>query len=180
MKIKYLIGDATRPIGDGTKIIAHIVNDKGGWGKGFVLALSERWHDSYGPEQAYREWSKKKWKGRDFVLGEIQTVWVEDTTFVCNMIAQRDFRPLEEDGVSLKLPNVKYSSLLECLTRLRIQCEESQNAGKDVSIHMPRIGMGLGGCKDWSIIEKIIAKAFDGSDVPIFVYDLPPLNSKSE
>ena len=39
--IKYIIGDATAPKMDGTKIICHVCNVIGGWGKGFVLALSK-------------------------------------------------------------------------------------------------------------------------------------------
>ncbi|MEV6001124.1 Appr-1-p processing protein, partial [Streptomyces griseomycini] len=27
----------------GVKVIAHVCNDIGGWGKGFVLAVSRRW-----------------------------------------------------------------------------------------------------------------------------------------
>ena len=42
-KIIYLKGDATKPEGLGTKIIAHVCNDVGLWGKGFVLAVSKRW-----------------------------------------------------------------------------------------------------------------------------------------
>lgn len=181
MKIKYFVGDATQPIGDGTKIIAHVCNDKGGWGRGFVLALSARWPIDAkvsSPEYMYREWSKRKWKGRDFVLGEIQTIWVQDTTFVCNMIAQRDFRELEEDGISLKLPNVKYSSLMECLCRLRIQCINSQNSGKYISIHMPRIGAGLGG-GDWDKIEKVIESQLSYTPFPVYVYDLQPVQGTS-
>lgn len=40
--IHYVTGDATEPIGEGEKIIAHICNDQGGWGAGFVLALSKK------------------------------------------------------------------------------------------------------------------------------------------
>jgi hypothetical protein len=40
--IQYRIGDATAPTTDGNKFIAHICNDIGGWGKGFVLAISKR------------------------------------------------------------------------------------------------------------------------------------------
>ena len=36
--IQYLTGDATAPTASGNKIIAHVCNDIGGWGKGFVLA----------------------------------------------------------------------------------------------------------------------------------------------
>jgi hypothetical protein len=42
MQIQYIAGDATAPIGDGNKIIAHVCNDIGAWGAGFVLAISKR------------------------------------------------------------------------------------------------------------------------------------------
>lgn len=46
--ITYITGDATRPQDQGAKIIVHICNDIGGWGKGFVVAISRRWPE---PEQ---------------------------------------------------------------------------------------------------------------------------------
>lgn len=49
--IQYIRGDATSPQTEGKKIIAHICNDIGGWGKGFVKAISNRWSD---PENEYR------------------------------------------------------------------------------------------------------------------------------
>ena len=54
--IKYHIGDATKPTSEGSKFILHICNDRGGWGAGFVLALSKRW--KY-PELMYRQWHKQ-------------------------------------------------------------------------------------------------------------------------
>lgn len=42
-EIKYLKGDATQPLVSGNKIIVHVCNDIGAWGKGFVLAISKRW-----------------------------------------------------------------------------------------------------------------------------------------
>lgn len=48
-EITYLRGDATAPHGKGVKLIVHVCNDLGGWGKGFVLALSRRWPE---PEAA--------------------------------------------------------------------------------------------------------------------------------
>jgi len=50
--ITYIKGDATNPQAKGTKIIIHICNNLGGWGKGFVLAISKRWK---APEEAYRK-----------------------------------------------------------------------------------------------------------------------------
>ena len=49
MNIKYVIGDATQPVGEGEKLILHIVNDSNRWGAGFVLSLSKRWKE---PEKA--------------------------------------------------------------------------------------------------------------------------------
>ena len=39
-EIEYIKADATLPQSEGNIIITHICNDIGGWGKGFVLALS--------------------------------------------------------------------------------------------------------------------------------------------
>ncbi|GHA76937.1 Appr-1-p processing protein [Streptomyces termitum] len=63
-EIAYVRGDATAPRGRGTRIIAHVCNDRGGWGKGFVLALSRRWPE---PEAAYRRWHRER-AGNDFGL----------------------------------------------------------------------------------------------------------------
>jgi hypothetical protein len=48
-------GDATAPQGTGPKVIAHVCDDMGGWGKGFVVALSKRWPE---PEAAYQRWHR--------------------------------------------------------------------------------------------------------------------------
>lgn len=180
MKIKYLIGNAVEPVGDGTKIIAHIVNDTGGFGSGFVRALMEKWPKEMGrisPEVRYREWYKNEttFNGKPFVLGQIDTGWVENETFVCNMIAQRDYRPLTEQGVDLQLPNCKLSSLLECLMRLLVQCELAINDGKTVSVHCPRFGAGLGGEK-WERVEKVINSVFEQTAIPVYVYDQQPMS----
>ncbi|WP_306766628.1 hypothetical protein [Tenacibaculum sp. M341] len=63
-EIKYIKGDATSPQAKGVKIIAHICNDLGGWGKGFVLAVSKRWKE---PEISYRKWHRERSKN-DFEL----------------------------------------------------------------------------------------------------------------
>lgn len=60
MAITYHIGDATAPDGRGPGVIAHVCNDSGGWGKGFVLAVSRRWPE---PEAAYRRWARSAQAG---------------------------------------------------------------------------------------------------------------------
>ena len=64
--IQYIKGDATQPTGNGNKIIVHVCNDIGGWGKGFVMALSKRWK---APEQEYRNWYVSQ---DGFELGAVQ------------------------------------------------------------------------------------------------------------
>ena len=85
MPINYLTGDATAPQGSGPKIIVHVCNDVGGWGKGFVVAVSRRWKE---PEKQYRAW-KKDPSDQPFELGEVQFVQVEDDIWVANLIGQR-------------------------------------------------------------------------------------------
>jgi len=73
--IKYMKGDATNPTTNGMKVIVHICNDVGGWGKGFVMAISKRWSQ---PESEYRNWFNTK---SNFSLGEVQFVnivnWIQ-------------------------------------------------------------------------------------------------------
>ncbi len=52
-EISYVVGDATALQGEGPKIIAHVCNDAGGWGKGFVLPLARRWPQT---RTAYKTW----------------------------------------------------------------------------------------------------------------------------
>src|SRR5690242_13902921 len=81
----YLIGDATALSGRGPGVIAHVCNDSGGWGKGFVLAINRRWAE---PEAAYRSWARS---GQEFGLGMVQLVRVDDHLRVANMVAQHGY-----------------------------------------------------------------------------------------
>ncbi|SCD98191.1 hypothetical protein GA0115246_1088310 [Streptomyces sp. SolWspMP-sol7th] len=45
-ELTYVRGDATAPRSREPRIIAHVCDDRGGWRKGFVLALSRRWPES--------------------------------------------------------------------------------------------------------------------------------------
>ena len=151
--ITYLKGDATVPQAKGSKLIAHVVNDLGGWGKGFVLAISRRWPE---PEQAYRRWHAERARN-DFALGAIQVVRVRPDIHVVNMLAQRGIR------TGSKGPPIRYEALAEGLRKLRGVAEENR-----ASVHMPRIGCGLAGGK-WEKVEPLIEEAL--LDRPVFVYD---------
>lgn len=153
--IEYRKGDATRPKGVGRQIIAHIVNDAGGWGAGFVLALSKRWPD---PQRAYGEWYAQR-ESNDFRLGALQMVRVEESIWVANMLAQHGVQA-DEAG-----PPIRYAALEQALGAL------SQRALQlDASVHMPRIGCGLAG-GSWDEVEPRVQRALGDKGVPVFVYD---------
>ena len=152
MQIQYITGDATDPTGTGNKIIAHVCNDIGKWGKGFVLALSKRWW------QPRTEYMKDK-AAQSLKLGMVGLVRVEKTIWVANMVAQRDIR--WRDGV----PPIRYDALVECLKQLGFHAHQL-----NASVHMPRIGCGLAGGR-WEKVEPLIGETLPGTQ--IFVYDLP-------
>ncbi|MET9433839.1 Appr-1-p processing protein [Streptomyces sp. NPDC006551] len=154
--ITYVQGDATAPHGRGVKIIAHVCNDLGGWGKGFVLALSRRWPE---PEAAFRRWHRERARN-DFGLGAAQFVQVGPYVWVANMVGQRGIRTGRSTGVP-----VRYEAIDAALALL---------AGKALelgaSVHMPRIGCGLAGGK-WSRVEPLVAERLVARGIPVTVYD---------
>jgi O-acetyl-ADP-ribose deacetylase (regulator of RNase III) len=154
MPISYIIGDATAPEGQGPGVIAHVCNDAGGWGKGFVMAISRRWPE---PESAYRRWARS---GQQFGLGNVQLVRVEDQLSVANMVAQHGY-------VSRSNPvPIRYDALAECLSKLAARME------KETLIHMPRIGCGLAG-GSWDQIEPLLETHLAMAGFEVRVYDLP-------
>ncbi|MEU3917499.1 macro domain-containing protein [Streptomyces sp. NPDC029004] len=155
LEIEYVRGDATTPRGKGVKLIAHVCNDLGGWGKGFVLAISRRWP---GPEAEYRRWHRER-AGNDFGLGAVQYVQVGPYLWVANMVGQRGMR-----SGSKGVP-VRYDAIDTALGALAEKAAELET-----SVHMPRIGCGLAGGK-WSRVEPLIAQRLTGRGIPVTVYD---------
>lgn len=160
--INYVIGDATNPIGDGPKIIAHVVNDVGAWGRGFVLEISKKWP---GAKKRYLDLAKPlrlssgKYKRQvNLKLGDVHLVTAETGLWIANMVAQHGLI-----STSNPVP-LRIDALAECLATVK-----SMTANR-CSIHMPRIGCGLGG-STWENVEPIIARELAGVDV--YVYDLP-------
>lgn len=154
-EITYVRGDATAPFGKGVKLIAHVCNDLGGWGKGFVLAVSRRWPE---PEAAYRRWHRERAKN-DFGLGALQLVQVAPYTWVANMIGQHGMRTGSQ-GVP-----VRYEAIDTALATLADKAVEL-----DASVHMPRIGCGLAGGK-WSHVEPLISERLVARGIAVMVYD---------
>jgi O-acetyl-ADP-ribose deacetylase (regulator of RNase III) len=149
-------GDATSPQAKGPKLIAHVCNDIGGWGKGFVLAVSRRWSE---PERDYRAWHRNR-ASNDFGLGAVGVVQVQPDIWVVNMIAQRGTRTGSAG------PPIRYDALELCLAKLA-----DQALALRASVHMPRIGCGLAGGR-WERIEPIIIRTLCTRDIPTTVYDI--------
>lgn len=152
--INYIKGDATSPQSIGTKVIVHICNDVGGWGKGFVMALSKKWKE---PENQYREWYKSK---INFELGEIQFVKVDEDIWVANLIGQHKINKDKNGNAP-----IRYDSIEEGLKKVASFALQ-QNA----NVNMPRIGCGLAGGK-WELIEPIISKTLLENNIEVNVYD---------
>lgn len=155
--ITYLVGDATKPDTSNPHehhYILHICNDAGGWGAGFVLALSKRWSK---PEEEYRKLAE----AGPLVLGTNQFVQVEKNITVVNMIAQHSFG-------SKGRPPIRYWAVRQCLED--VQSRNDDIWSKDSIIHMPRIGCGLAG-GHWDEIEPMICSVFSRNDDKVFVYD---------
>ena len=156
VNINYLTGDATLPKAQGNKIIVHICNNVGGWGKGFVLAISKRWKE---PENRYREWYNSE---ENFDLGEVQFVQVENDLWIANIIGQHK---LTKDKYGN--PPIRYDAVLSGLNKVGEFALKNK-----ATVHMPRIGCGLAG-GSWDQIEPLILESLKGRGVETFVYDYP-------
>jgi len=154
-EINYVQGDATVPSVKGVKVIAHVCNDIGGWGKGFVLAVSRRWPE---PEKEYRAWHRAR-AANDFGLGAVQLVRVKRYVWVANMIGQRGTRTGSK-GVP-----VRYEAIDTALGLLADRVAEL-----GASVHMPRIGCGLAGGK-WSRVEPLVTERLVRRGIAVTVYD---------
>jgi len=152
--ITYLTGDATCPQAAGNRLIAHVCNDLGKWGRGFVLALSRRWAE---PERAYRDWHRGR-AGNDFGLGAVQFVAVGPYLWVANMVGQHGVR-------RGRTPPIRYEAVEQCLRRVAAKAVELR-----ASVHMPRIGCGLAG-GTWERVEPLVVKALCEAGLAVTVYD---------
>jgi O-acetyl-ADP-ribose deacetylase (regulator of RNase III) len=152
--INFVKGDATKAVSSsGSPVaIAHVCNNLGGWGKGFVLSLSAM---NPAPERPYRA-SFSKGHPRP-VLGDVQIITLSPKLVVANLISQ--------DGYVSKSRRraLNYDALTTCLTDL------NERLAASFEIHMPRIGAGLAG-GDWDQVEKIIETTLASRQV--VVYDL--------
>lgn len=165
MSIEYIKGDATSPQGEDNKMIIHCCNDIGGWGAGFVLALSKKWTE---PEQRYRAWASGPMADRTinlttdpFMLGFIQAVGVAPDIAVVNMIGQKGTGP-DQNG----FPPIRYWAIDECLKKVA-ELAKKHNA----SVHAPYLmGCALAG-GEWDYIEHMLQKRLVDEGIQVTAYD---------
>jgi len=156
MSIVYRLGDATRPVGDGPKVIVHVCNDVGGWGKGFVLAISKRWCE---PEREYRRWHHER-APDPLELGRVQFVEVDPSLWIANLVGQHGLRA--DNGI----PPVRYDAIRTGLVAVAAFAREHA-----ATVHMPRIGAGLAG-GSWPIIAEIVEEVLVNHGINVTVYDV--------
>lgn len=156
--ITYRTGDATTPV-ERPAVIAHICNDAGGWGAGFVVALGSRYPAA---EMAYRRWAHTRmWRDVSFRLGAVQFVDVGAGLTVANMIAQHGYG---RDPAGR--PAIRYRALSDCLSTV---ADVASRRG--ATVVMPPIGTGLAGGR-WGRIVPIITSNVTSNGVAVVVYRL--------
>lgn len=191
-KITYIKGDLFSVPITGKRIIPHICNDIGGWGAGFVLALSKQWRE---PEEKYRVWHRdgqytttrkpsptendhSPSKGYDintgekkyipeevvvpFALGMVQYVSIPNSPTVVCNMIAQH----GTIGPGIQKP-IRYAALMRCLERIETACRGIQN----VEIHAPKFGAGLAG-GDWNVIEPIINEIWIANGLKVFIYEI--------
>lgn len=163
--IEYKIGDILTDgiASPGAKMIAHIANNCGQWGAGFVVPLGEKYP---GAKAEYERLST-------YPMGFAQIVQAPgfEKLFISNIIGQDNTR-----GPDWKsdVPRVQWWAVREGLISSMMFCA----AYGIPQVVMPRIGCGIGG-GSWNDAEWVIGDAVneiqeDGITAPmITVYTLP-------
>ena len=162
MEIKYLSGhDVREPIGEGRKVIGHVVNDLGKMGAGVAKALKDKWPLV---KSEYVKWHKTNdHLGQPFELGKVQFVFVSMDVVVANIIGQHGIKTNNKTGV----PPVRYEAIREGCAYISRACKHY-----NATAHFPYLmGCDLAG-GDWDIVEKIIQEELIDKGVETFAYDL--------
>lgn len=153
-RIHYIANDATRPRGDGPKVIAHIVNDvAASWHGGFSNSLRRQY-----PAAAddFTAWTSTRRSEQE--LGAVHFFDASDEITIASMVAQQGF------GRS-KHPRIRYAALREALGVVALHALD-----RGASVHMPLIGTGQAG-GSWPVVEELVAEALVEAGVDVTVYE---------
>jgi O-acetyl-ADP-ribose deacetylase (regulator of RNase III) len=151
----YAKGDATNP-SFGPSMVAHIVNDQGGWGAGFTGSITRTYGTA--PMEHYKRVHRSQ--ASVGIRHGFCSIWRGSFVQIMHMWAQRGY-------ISTDNPHpLNMDDLDRCLNILFAQAKE-----RELSVHMPKIGAGLGG-GDWNEISAMIEKHRLHNEVPTFIYSL--------
>ena len=169
-KLTVVKGDATEPQVSNPHEIAmvpHVCNDIGGWGKGFVMALSRKWSK---PEDAYRSFCEMN--GKLPILGKVCYAKINNSLVIANMIGQKG-------TVSADNPiPIKYKALVNCMAEVvaYIEMIKSQTVNT-VVIHCCKFGSDLAK-GDWNFILELIREIWLENGIDVVVYEFEPDKEK--
>lgn len=176
--IEYRQGDLFAGVRDSLKagkrvVIAHVCNDEGGWGSGFVVPLSKNYHLS---ESEYRRWhaegeciNQDQDEKIPFQLGQVQFVYPieSDNLVVANMIGQHKTIGSSGPGYT----PVRYAAIADCLEHVFNYCIEAKTGHENkIEVHCPKFGAGLAG-GNWTVIEALLDEIV-GTVAPVIVYEM--------
>jgi Zn-dependent peptidase ImmA (M78 family) len=161
--IRYLVGSATEPRGEGHKIIAHVVNDATPrWGGGFARGIANRWPAAQADFITWTHQAKSNLR-----LGQHRLFSIDDEVSVFHMVAQHGYGPSEK-------PRIRYRQLESCLHALSAFALQ-----QSASVHMPRIACGQAG-GNWPVVSEMINDILCRSAVDVTIYDLPSERTRWE
>jgi O-acetyl-ADP-ribose deacetylase (regulator of RNase III) len=161
--MKHILGSALEPIGRGNFIIAHVVNDRGMWGAGFVLPLAKKF------PQARKEYlalkNHKSWmggvQGVEVRLAQGESIrWGVIANMFAQVIGSRE-RPLDIDALASCISHVQDLSM-----------------SVDAKVHAPRIGCGLGKA-EWKDIAPLVPDSWVIYTLPNERHKFPEENYES-
>jgi len=158
-KLKFKVGDVTKPVAEDKTFVIHIVNNHGVMGAGVAKALAEKWSKV---KNCYLVWSLPAKDIEDvalpFELGQNQYVKVEDNVVVVNMVAQDGFPTREKPRAT------DYDALRKCLTKIAEKALVYKS-----KVILPAIGIGLGGAEPEEIL-KIVQECLINKDIDTTMY----------
>jgi O-acetyl-ADP-ribose deacetylase (regulator of RNase III) len=166
-KYQIIQGDVTDPVGEGIKIIPHIISDLGVCGAGVAKAIVKKWPNVLVDIVAAK-------KDKNWGLGLVVKTYEPDVV-ILSMIAQEGLRSRTNPSP------IKYAALKKCMNEVflahcSLVCLEKAHMRNflslDVShsIHCPKFGSGLAG-GDWDFIEKLIQEIWVDNGIDVTVYE---------
>ncbi|SDI19596.1 ImmA/IrrE family metallo-endopeptidase [Variovorax sp. OV700] len=154
-EILEVIGDAMRPRGAGTRIVAHVIPDTGTiWGgNGFASQLRKRFPGAWSEFQRITG-------GHPPSLGKVVMGDLGDGVKIAHMVAQRGIGRSDSQ-------RLRYAALADCLHEVRQKAIDL-----NATVHMPRVGTGHGGA-NWDVVKELLTEELVDRGVPTTVYRLP-------